>query len=269
MPEIKKKKENNEIRSKDKIVNVKQHIKNNTIRLKDKVNHSGKDNDDQETQNNYAVNKVSQKGKKAVVNTKDQSVIIAKKQYAKQKEKKQISEQIQRNQNISTFATNYQNHSSELVTVKENVSQKTSLNKKKSIQKDLKVKKDTKSLHIKSKNISLKKEPVNQTSYQQSIRHFVKLRNHKQMKNSVKNTSRVKKTSQSAVQIVKGSYTFVRRTVMSFSNLIGAGISLILLLVLILFIGVFAALSDNSSVSSIHAPLSAEVLAYTDTIKIC
>ena len=267
MPEIKKKKENNEIRSKDKIVNVKQHIKNNTIRLKDKVNHSGMENDEHETQNNYAVNQVSSKGKKAVVNTKNQSVMIAKKQYAKQKERKQINKQIQRNQNFSTSATNYQNHPSESVTVKENVPQKTALNKKKSIQKDLKVKKYSKSLPIKSKNISLKKEPVKQTSYQQRIRHFVKLRNHKQMKDSVKNTSRVKKTSQSAVQIVKGSFAFVRRTVLSLSNLIGAGISLILLLVLILFIGVFAALSDNSSVSSTHAPLSAEVLAYTDTIE--
>ena len=267
MPEIKKKKENKEIRSKDKIVNVKQHIKNNTLRLKDNVNHSDRENDEHETQNNYAVNKVSQKGKKAVVNTKDQSVMIAKKQYAKQKEKKQINEQIQRNQNISTSATNYQNHSSESVTVKENIPQKTALNKKKSIQKDLKVKKDAKSLPIKSKNISLKKEPVKQTSYQQRIRHFVKLRNHKQMKDSVKNTSRVKKTSQSTVQIIKGSFAFVRRTVLSLSNLIGAGISLILLLVLILFIGVFAALSDNSNVSSTHAPLSAEVLAYTNTIE--
>lgn len=54
---------------------------------------------------------------------------------------------------------------------------------------------------------------------------------------------------------------------MSLSNLIGAGISLILLLVLILFIGVFAAISDNSNVSSTHLPLNAEVLAYTDTIE--
>ena len=113
MPEIKKKKENNEIRSKDKIVNVKQHIKNNTIRLKDKVNHSGMENDEHETQNNYAVNQVSSKGKKAVVNTKNQSVMIAKKQYAKQKERKQINKQIQRNQNFSTSATNYQNHKSD------------------------------------------------------------------------------------------------------------------------------------------------------------
>ena len=41
----------------------------------------------------------------------------------------------------------------------------------------------------------------------------------------------------------------------------------ILLLVFLLFIGVFAALSDNSSVSSTNAPLSAEVLTYTDTIE--
>ena len=69
------------------------------------------------------------------------------------------------------------------------------------------------------------------------------------------------------MKTLKGSLTFIRRTALSVSNLIGAGISLILLLVLLLFIGVFAALSDNSSVSSTNAPLSAEVLAYTDTIE--
>ena len=84
---------------------------------------------------------------------------------------------------------------------------------------------------------------------------------------SPKKSNRIKKGTQSAMKTLKGSLTFIRRTALSVSNLIGAGISLILLLVLLLFIGVFAALSDNSSVSSTNAPLSAEVLAYTDTIE--
>lgn len=267
MPQIKKKTDNNEIRNKDKIINVKQHIKNNTLRLKDKVNHSSKDDNDHETQNNYAVNQVSQKEKKAVANAKDQSVMIVKKQYTKQKEKKLVKEQIQKSQNHLPSINNYQNHISKSVTVNENIPQKTVLNKKKTIQKKLKVKKNPKSFPIKIKNINLKKEPVNQTSYHQKIQYFVKLKNHKQIKDSIKNTGRIKKTSHSTIQIVKGSFAFVRSTVLSLSNLFRATTSLILLVVLILFIGVFAALSDNSNVSSTHAPLSAEVLAYTDTIE--
>ena len=147
------------------------------------------------------------------------------------------------------------------------VSENNTLNKRKTVQKDLKIKKDSKSLPIKNKNIAIKKETANQKTYQHKIKSFVKLKNYKQIKDSSKNSNRIKKGTQSAMKTLKGSLIFIKRTALSVSNLIGAGISLILLLVLLLFIGVFAALSDNSSVSSTNAPLSVEVLAYTDTIE--
>ena len=87
------------------------------------------------------------------------------------------------------------------------------------------------------------------------------------MKDSIKSTSHIKKTSLLAVRIIKGSFTFVKETVLSLYNLIGASISLILLVVLILFIGVFSTLSDNTNISSTQKPISVEVLSYTDTIE--
>lgn len=255
MNEIKKKTENREIKSKDKIVDVKKHIKNITIHSKENSN-----TDEKETQNTYAVDHVSKKGKKAINNVKEQSIKNAKKQYAKRKESKIIERQ---NQNVytSTLSSSSQHKSDKAV------SENSTLNKRKTIQKDLKTKKDSKSLTIKNKNIAIKKETANHKNYQHKIRRFVKLKNYKQIKDSSKNSNRIKKGTQSAMKTLKGSLTFIRRTALSVSNLIGAGISLILLLVLLLFIGVFAALSDNSSVSSTNAPLSAEVLAYTDTIE--
>ena len=255
MNEIKKKTENKEIKSKDKIVDVRKHIKNIAIHSKNNSNA-----DDKETQNTYAVDHVSKKGKKAINNVKKQSIKNAKKQYAKRKENKIIESQ---NQNVYTSTPlSSSQHKSD-----KTVSENNTLNKRKTVQKDLKIKKDSKSLPIKNKNIAIKKETTNQKTYQHKIRRFVKLKNYKQIKDSSKNSNRIKKGTQSAMKALKGSLTFIRRTALSISNLVGAGISLILLLVLLLFIGVFAALSDNSSVSSTNAPLSAEVLAYTDTIE--
>ncbi|WP_278462881.1 lysozyme family protein [Thomasclavelia spiroformis] len=255
MNEIKKKTANREIKSKDKIIDVRKHVKNIAIHSKDNSNA-----DDKETQNTYAVDHVSKKGKKAINNVKEQSIKNAKKQYAKRKESKIIERQ---NQNVytSTLSSSSQHKSDKAV------SENNTLNKRKTIQKDLKTKKDSKSLPIKNKNIAIKKETANHKNYQHKIRRFVKLKNYKQIKDSSKNSNRIKKSTQSAMKTLKGSFTFIRRTALSISNLVGAGISLILLLVLLLFIGVFAALSDNSSVSSTNAPLSAEVLAYTDTIE--
>ncbi|MFQ9669146.1 lysozyme family protein [Coprobacillus cateniformis] len=255
MNEIKKKTENREIKSKDKIVDVRKHIKNITIHSKENSN-----TDEKETQNTYAVGHVSKKGKKAINNVKEQSIKNAKKQYAKRKENKIIERQ---NQNVYTSTPSSSSQHKSDKTVSEN----NTLNKRKAVQKDLKIKKDSKSLPIKNKNIAIKKETTNQKTYQHKIRRFIKLKNYKQIKDSSKNSNRIKKSTQSAMKTLKGSFTFIRRTALSVSNLIGAGISLILLLVLLLFIGVFAALSDNSSVSSTNAPLSAEVLAYTDTIE--
>ena len=216
--------------------------------------------DEKETQNTYAVDHVSKNGKKAINNVKEQSIKNAKKQYVKRKKNKIIERQ---NQNVYTpTPPSSSQHKSDKA-----VSENNTLNKRKTVQKDLKIKKYSKSLPIKNKNIAIKKETVNQKTYQHKIKSFVKLKNYKQIKDSSKNSNRIKKGTQSAMKTLKGSFTFIRRTALSVSNLIGAGISLILLLVLLLFIGVFAALSDNSSVSSTNAPLSAEVLAYTNTIE--
>ena len=245
MSEIKKKTENKEIKSKDKIVNVRQHIKKNTLHLKENIN-----KDENENQNTYAVNRVSSSGKKAISNTKEQSIRLVKRKYAKEKEKKQIKEKSIKDS--STVSKTF-----------EVTNNQSSLNKNRSFQKNLKTKKDSRTLPIKNKNVSLKKAHNSQHTYQQRIKRFVKLKSHSQ----IKNTGHIKKESRSVIQTIKGSFAFVRKAALSVSNLIGAGISLILLVIIILFIGIFGIFSDNSSVSSNHQAVSAEVLAYADTIE--
>lgn len=66
---------------------------------------------------------------------------------------------------------------------------------------------------------------------------------------------------------LKASFQFIKKYVLSINRLLSLGTGLILLLVITLFIGVFAALSDNSTVGSIYEPLSPEVIAYQETIE--
>lgn len=66
---------------------------------------------------------------------------------------------------------------------------------------------------------------------------------------------------------LKASFQFIKKSVLSINRLLSLGTALILLLVITLFIGVFAALSDNSTVGSIYEPLSPEVIAYQETIE--
>ena len=66
---------------------------------------------------------------------------------------------------------------------------------------------------------------------------------------------------------LKASFQFIKKSVLSINRLLSLGTALILLLVITLFIGVFAALSDNSTVSSTYEPLSPEVIAYQETIE--
>ena len=68
---------------------------------------------------------------------------------------------------------------------------------------------------------------------------------------------------------LKPSFQFIKKSVLSINRLLSLGTALILLLVITLFIGVFAALSDNSTVGSIYEPLSPEVIAYQETIEKC
>ena len=66
---------------------------------------------------------------------------------------------------------------------------------------------------------------------------------------------------------LKASFQFIKKSVLSINRLLSLGTALILLLVITLFIGVFAALSDNSTVGSTYEPLSPEVIAYQETIE--
>lgn len=65
----------------------------------------------------------------------------------------------------------------------------------------------------------------------------------------------------------KGTVTFFKKSVFTIQRIVSLGVSLVLLLVITLFIGIFAALSGSSTISAPYEPLSTEVLGYQKLVK--
>lgn len=77
----------------------------------------------------------------------------------------------------------------------------------------------------------------------------------------------IKKMTFSPSQMFKGTFNVIRKTISGINNIITIGTGLILLLVITLFIGVFSALSDDSSAENGTLYDSSEVLEHTELIE--
>lgn len=69
------------------------------------------------------------------------------------------------------------------------------------------------------------------------------------------------------IKVIRTTFIAVKKAVTAFPSLALAGLGLILLLVIALFIGVFSAFSSSSLILPGTASLSEEVLAHTETIE--
>ena len=79
--------------------------------------------------------------------------------------------------------------------------------------------------------------------------------------------SNIKEKVKHPFQTVKGAGNIVKKTVGGLNKLIGLGTGMLLITVIVLFIGIFAVLGDDSSTNTSLMPLSDEVIAYEETIR--
>lgn len=90
-------------------------------------------------------------------------------------------------------------------------------------------------------------------------------------KQKIKEAKEAKNTAvtvkDAGVKVIKTTFIAVKKAVTALPSLAWAGIGLILLLVIALFIGVFSAFSSSSVILPGTASLSEEVLAHTETIE--
>lgn len=121
---------------------------------------------------------------------------------------------------------------------------------------------------IPSKEVKITKTPkANKTHYSKQMRYFSITKHKNKIKEAKEIKNNTTRTTNVITRTFKGTAAVVRKVTSSLSTLLGAGTGLILLLVITLFIGVFGSLSSGSIILPGTETVSAEVLAYSDTIE--
>lgn len=250
---------------KQKNTDEKLHCNIKNIGLKNKIDSikqsSGNEVDNSnQKQENYAINKIVDTEK----STAYRSTSKLKQQFKESKAKSKIKKKMEQTTSLKKKAVLSSNERPlSTGTNKDNVaSVQQKLIKQSVIKRETQVNQQKQLHSIRSRIISHKNEPIKFPSDKLSRNRLLfKKRLNTQTLHSTK-TIRSKITSG-----LKASFQFIKKSVLSINRLLSLGTALILLLVITLFIGVFAALSDNSTVGSIYEPLSPEVIAYQETIE--
>lgn len=243
MRDIKVKEVKHDIKRLDKKADIEYYEKKAEIKTKDKENTKGKEEETSSSSPYHqAVDKVVKREKK----TATESAFYARK-YTKNK---RINLQVVKTREFSS-AEQIKKHSG-VKTNPQTIKQKSVTPRERTV-----------SSRIRITNKNIKKNNYNQYMKQLGVR-----KKQKKMKEATQKTFSVLHKGASATgKSVKVAFKAIVKTVSSVQNLIGMGGALILLVVLTLFIGVFASLSSDSGVETSTLPLSEEVLSYTDTIN--
>lgn len=237
MKDIKTKEKNHTIKTNKKNDNFKHFIKKNSIEFK---RHKKEENNAEVQDNNYAINKVVDREKK----TAYQSFRYNKQLFMKRKNKKQNEDQ-----NNEFKKAKRKNNPKNLF-----------VNKKMEKPADQKV------IKIKDDNTKISNENIS-NHYNQQVKSFFIAKQKSKIRKTKDSLSTIEKSSHHSAKFFKGTVSAIKKTVTGVNNLISFGTGLILLIVIVLFIGVFSALSDDSSVENGTMYVSAEVLGYTEIIE--
>lgn len=250
---------------KQKNTDEKLHCNIKNIGLKNKIDSikqsSGSEvNNSEQKQENYAINKIVSTEK----STAYRSTSKLKQQFKESKAKSKIKKKMEQTTSLKrkdVISSNEQPLSNS--TNKDNVASVQQKPIKQSVIKRETQVNQQKQLHsFRNRITPHKNDPIKFPSEKLSRSQLLfKKKLSTQTLHSTK-TIRSKATSG-----LKASFQFIKKSVLSINRLLSLGTALILLLVITLFIGVFAALSDNSTVGSIYEPLSPEVIAYQETIE--
>ncbi|MEF9962023.1 MAG: lysozyme family protein [Erysipelotrichaceae bacterium] len=249
-----------DIKVKQTIKNIKTSDKKSTLEhFEKKANVTTKDKQSNKNEvieqgssspNQHAVNKVIKREKVTAV----ESVYRAKK-YVKNKRSRRKMEDAHRIKTKEVVKGNAETTSSTLPKQdKPNIKQKQCIKKERTFSRKLK------SLNNYSN--------IKKNQYNPRMKYLGVKKQQKKIKNaSQKTTSIFRKGVSATGKTVKVAFKIVTKTVTSIHNLISFGGALILLVVITLFIGIFASLSSDSGVETSTLPLSADVLEHTEAIR--
>lgn len=120
---------------------------------------------------------------------------------------------------------------------------------------------------IKTKSMYSNRVQSHSHDYTKRMKLHTIVKHKKKIKEAKETSSAIYKGTNATVKVLKGTFGAVKKAVTGVNNIITMGMGLIILIVITLFIGVFSALSDDSSVDTSSMYVSKEVLAYTETIE--
>ncbi|WP_455684706.1 lysozyme family protein [Thomasclavelia sp.] len=235
---IKTRKTDKSIHVLNKEKNLEYYKKTNDIHSKDKIESPKEEG--AYNPRNYAVNKIVRREKITAVETVSKGKSLYKKKIKNKKRKDKFNESV-----IKTKDKLKQQEQSVPI-VKE----------KSSIQK----------LNMKTKKV--KPTPVkSELMYNSKMKSFHIYKHKKKIIEAKQSSSNIKKGAVSTGKAVKGTFHFIKKAVTSVKTLISVGSSFILLIVILLFIGIFGALSGGSGTNSATESLSQEVVEYREIIE--
>lgn len=142
----------------------------------------------------------------------------------------------------------------------------TANNIKTTLVKKYQNKKRKESKHINTIKLDKSTRQINSSYSYQNKRPINQSKTFKRSSFAKNSTPYIQKNISSITEIAISLFNTVKTSVITTSNIISYSIGMILLIVVVLFIGVFASLSDNSVYSGSLVELSDEVIAYTETI---
>lgn len=255
MKDIKIKQTIADIKTTDKKSTHEYFEKKANVTTKDKKPHKEEGKEEiSYSPNQQAVDKVVKREKKTVV----ESTYRARK-YVKNK---RVKDKRERQAVIKTKDVVKDTAETPTASASANVDKKNkqSIKSKQTTKKERSIKNKFKSLRS---NNTLKRK-----TYNSRMKYLGVKKQQKKIKEaSQKTTSVFRKGASATGKTVKVAFKAITKTVTSIHNLISFGGALILLVVITLFIGIFASLSSDSGVETSTLPLSAEVIEHTETIR--
>ena len=256
---IKTKENVKSIKEIDKKENHKHFIKKAVINNKrTNIHHSESQEDEKGEVENYAVDKVSKSQQKTV----SQVVEIKKrihhnriqKSNSKKSENNTISQTVSKDNNLK-----FKIKSKDTVQFKQYPHVSKKIDKKQTFIKQ--------KIPILKKNEYLKNNKNQTEKYQKSMKQHAISKYKSQIKQSFIKKVHIPIYEKDNFHIFEKSVNTVKKTVTSVNNIVTLGMGIIVIIVIALFIGVFSALSQDTSSDSSSMYVSEEVLAYTPIIE--
>ncbi|MDD3049042.1 MAG: lysozyme family protein [Bacilli bacterium] len=232
---IKTRKRDKSIHVLNKEKNLEYYKKTNDIHSKNKVESSKEEGS--HNPRNYAVNKIVRREKITAVETVSKGKSLYKKKIKNKKQKDKFNESV--------------------------VKTKDKLKQQEQFTPIVKAKGSIQKLNMKTKNV--KSAPVkSDLMYNSKMKSFHIYRHKKKIIEAKQSSSNIKKGAVNTGKAIRGTFHFVKKTITNVKTLIGIGSSFLLLIVILLFIGIFGALSGDSGTNSATESLSQEVVEYRE-----